>query len=356
VKEKIAGISVLVNMVLALGKIIAGLFSGSASVFAEGLHSGMDVMSSGICYIGIRISGKTVNNKFPYGYYKFEVLSGLIITIILFLTGGWIAYSAYMDFLDPKGIEMSYLAIGVMTFSAIVNEVMARFKIHYGKKENSVSLLSDGIHSRVDVFTSIAVLAGLLVNKYWIYTDSLLALLIGIYIIKESFSLGKEVADSLLDVSAGEEVETRIRDIVNKENIGVADLKTQKKGSVITVNIKIRLPGDYSVNEATKISDDLREKIVKQIKNIQYIAVQLESHDISSNYFRSGEIFDLGRGFGWQRRGNSDNDDEQSRGKGPGGRCVCPVCGYEHNHEKGKPCSSIICPECNTKMKRKELV
>ena len=135
--------------------------------------------------------GWTVDKKHPYGHYKLEVLSGVVITIILFLTGLWIIYESYLGFLEPSKLEMGYLAFGVMIFSAIVNEVMARLKIYYGKKENSISLVSDGVHSRVDVWASIAVLAGLFFSSYWIYADSLLALIIGLYILKESFSLDR---------------------------------------------------------------------------------------------------------------------------------------------------------------------
>ena len=100
-KEKIAGISVFANFILAVGKMLVGSLAGAVSVFAEGIHSGMDVLSSGISLIGIKIAKKPVDKKHPYGYYKFEVLSGLIITFILFATGIWIIYEAYQGFLFP---------------------------------------------------------------------------------------------------------------------------------------------------------------------------------------------------------------------------------------------------------------
>jgi divalent metal cation (Fe/Co/Zn/Cd) transporter len=97
-----------------------------------------------------------------------------------------------------------------------------------------------------------AVLIGLFLSRYWIYADSILAFLIGLYIIKESFALGKEAADSLLDVSAGEEIENKIKEIIQRENIEVSSLKTQKKGSVVTANLEIKLPSNLSVKEAEK--------------------------------------------------------------------------------------------------------
>ena len=94
-KEKIAGISIFANLVLAIGKIIVGFLANSAAVLAEGIHSGMDIFSSGISFIGIKLSKKPVDEKHPYGHYKFEVLAGVIITLILFVTGIVIIYKAY---------------------------------------------------------------------------------------------------------------------------------------------------------------------------------------------------------------------------------------------------------------------
>jgi len=356
-KEKIAGLAVFANLLLAIGKLTIGFLAGATSVFAEGIHSAMDVLSSGIGFIGIKLAKKPVDKKHPYGHYKFEVLSGLIITIILFLTGGFIVYDSFREFQNPSPINIGYLALGIMIISAIVNEVMARLKINYGKKENSISLLSDGVHSRVDVYTSIAVLAGLLIVKFlgFIYADSILAFLIGLYIIKESFSLGKEATDSLLDVSAGEEIEGEINKIIKKENIKISDLKTQKKGSAVTANLEIELPNNINVEEATKISNNLKGKLIKNIDLLEYVAIQIKSHDVTDSYFKPKDFVSkiTGRGFGWQRKGKFKDTIKEAQGKGPEGYCICPKCNYKIKHERGVPCSTIKCPKCNINLTRK---
>jgi len=347
-KEKIASTSILANIFLAGGKIAVGVFSDSTAILAEGVHSFMDVFSSAVGYIGIRISKKPADSKHPYGHYKFEVLAGAIITIILLATGAGIIYEAYQNLLDPEKIKISYLAFGIMIFSAVVNELMARVKINYGKKENSISLLSDGFHSRVDVYASLAVFAGLFLTKYWIYTDSLLALLIGAYIIQKSFSLGKEAVDSLLDVSAGKEIEEKIRTIAKMQNIKISSLKTQKKGSAIIANLEIKLPSNLSVEGATKTSDNLREKLMKEIQSLSYVAIQIKSHEVETGFYKPA----FGRGFGWQRRGRFKGEIEEARGGGPGGYCACPKCGYKILHERGIPCSTLKCPKCKINLIR----
>jgi cation diffusion facilitator family transporter len=348
-KEKVAKISILANVILAGGKLIAGFTTGSGAVFAEGLHSGMDILSSAISFAGIKIAKKPVDKKHPYGHYKFEVLAGLTITIILFLTGLFIVGESVREFKNPSPVSIGYLAMGVMLASAVINEIMARLKIHYGKKENSIALLSDGFHSRVDVYASLVVLAGLFFTKYWIYADSILAMLIGIYIIKESFSLGKEAVDSLLDVSAGEEIEERIKLIAKEQNIEIDSLKTQKKGSAVTANLEIKLPNNLKVEEATKISDALREKLIETIESLQYVAIQITSHEVEIGFYRPN----IGRSFGWQRRGRFKEEIEEAIGQGPGGYCVCPDCGYSVEHQKGVPCSTLQCPKCKINLERK---
>lgn len=350
-KEKVALISVAANIFLAAAKVIAGAISGSAAVLADGFHSLADVFSSGIAFLGIKISAKPVDERHPYGYYKAEVLAGAAITLILFVTGAGIIYGAWGEIAAPKSIEMGGLALAAMAISAAVNEVMARLKIHFGKKENSVSLLADGIHSRVDIFSSLGVFAGLLLANVWPQADPVLAILIGLYIIKESFSLGREAVDSLLDVSAGEEIEKQIKTVAARKNIVLEKLKTQKKGAAITADLNIVLPAQASVERAAKISDDLRQNLMKEIANLACVSIEIKSHELKSGFYKP----EFGKSFGWQRQGRFKTDDG-GQGRGPGGECVCPKCGRRAAHQSGVPCAAIKCPNCNVSLERDQVV
>ncbi|MGB9763483.1 MAG: cation diffusion facilitator family transporter [Minisyncoccia bacterium] len=341
-KQKIAFVSIIVNTVLAIIKIISGIITNSTSVLAEGAHSFIDVVSSGVGYLAIRIAQKPEDEKHPYGHYKFEVLAGFFITIILLTTGIFIIIEAYHKILEPSLIKIPILALITMFFSAVVNEVMSRLKLYFGKKENSIVLLADGVHNRTDVFSSLVIFIGLIFSRYWIYLDSLLAILVGFYIIVESFSIGKEAIDSLLDSSAGEEIEERIKNILHNKNIQLGSLKTQKKGSIITANLEIILPNNLTVEEATKVSNNLREELMKEINNLKYIAIQIKSHDLENNFYQPF----WGHGFGWQRKGRFKKELENAQGRGPEGYCVCPQCGYKVEHQRGVPCPDLICPNC----------
>ena len=340
-KEKISVIAVIANIVLALSKIIIGLISKSSAVIAEGVHSGMDIISSAIGYAGIKAAKKPIDEKHPYGHYKAEVLAGLIITIVLLGTSVWIIYEAITNFFTIKEIFITPLTLGVMAFSAVINEIMARVKIKYGKKHESMALLADGKHSRIDVLASLSVFIGLFLTKYWIHLDSVIALLIGIYILVESISLGKKTTDSLLDVSAEEETENKIKDVVKKENIKLAGLKTQKLGSAVFAELKINLDPKLKVEQASAITKRLENKIQKEVSSVEYIVIQIESHEVRQESFKG--VF--GRKTEWKGRMGG-------KGLGPGGKCVCPKCGYITSHERGTPCSQKKCPNCKIELAR----
>lgn len=347
-QDAISALSVAVNAALAGGKIAVGALSQSAAVMAEGIHSLMDLVSSSIGYIGIRISRKPEDAKHPYGHYKFEVLAGFIITLILCGTGARLVYGAYRGLLRPRAIALPVLAYWVMAISAVVNEIMARLKIHYGTREDSIALLSDGVHSRIDVWTSAAVFVGIWVSRYWIHADGLLALLIGVYIIQRSFLLGKGAVDSLLDASAGQEIEEKIRSIARGEHIALDSLKTQKRGVAVTANLEIDLPNTLTVEEATAISEALRKRLMSAIRRLSHVAIQIRSHEVETGFFRPS----IGHGFGWQRRGGPKGRREETSGQGPGGHCVCPRCGYRAPHRRGVPCAALKCPQCAAPLER----
>ena len=228
--------------------------------------------------------------------------------------------------------------------------------MHYGKKENSLSLLSDGVHDRVDVYASIAVLFGIFLMPYWIYTDSILALLIGVYIIKESFELGKEATDSLLDVSAGKEIEDKIKKIARNSKIEISELKTQKKGSIVTANLDIKLDSKITIDKATNISKKLKRELMNSIEPLEYVVVQIKSHDITSSSFEPKGIdskLSFGSSFGWQKKGRFKEGIKEAKGKGPEGLCICKNCGYKQKHKKGIPCSMVKCPKCGKELERK---
>ncbi len=278
-QEKISLISTLVNLLLTLAKLIIGLLINSVALLAEAIHSGMDVFSSLVTFFGIKAARRPVDQKHPYGYYRTESLAGLVVALLLGLSGVWIIYEGINRFAEMEPVTFSFWAIGLMIVTVIINEVMARLKFRYGRQYESLSLVADAEHSRADVISSAGVLIGLVAVKYFIYADALIALLIGLYILKETFSIGKEITDSLLDV-ANPELEKKIRALVSGQRIELADLKTRKIGGANFAELKIKLDSRLKLDRVSELTKSLESRLLDNFSQLKYVIVSVESHEI----------------------------------------------------------------------------
>ncbi len=332
-------LAVVVNLLLAIGKIFVGVISKSAAIIADGINSATDVVASSLSFVGIKIATKPADEGHPYGHERAEVISGLLITVIIFLSGLWIIFDAIKGFFTSEPLVLGFLAFLVMGISALVNGIMSPLKIYIGKKHDSISLVSDGIHSRIDLLVSVVIFLGLFLVRYSPYVDSVLALVVGLYILKESFSLGRQTTDSLLGASAGKEFEKKIKEISKKNKVEVSSIKTQKLGNKVFAELSIKIPSRFKVMDAEKIRKKLEVNLLGNIKELEYLSIQIESHEVSSGYHRSA--FGLSGGLGWKRR----SEDKERSGEGPGGYCVCPKGDYKVKHKPGVSCNDLKCPK-----------
>jgi len=222
--QHVSLISVFTNIGLGGSKLIFGFMTGSAALIADGIHSSLDVFSSFITFLGLQIAKKPEDEKHPYGHWRAETLAGFFVALILGISGIWITIEAIGRFFGEGVVKLNLGAIIVVIASVIFAEILARLKFYYGRKYRSLSLVADAEHSRADAISSVGVLGGLFFIQYFVLADAIIALGIGIYIIFEAFQIGREITDSLLDVSADEETEEKIKSITKTQNIEIESL------------------------------------------------------------------------------------------------------------------------------------
>jgi len=186
-KETVSVISVLTNLILGLLKVGLGVAAQSSALIAEGLHSAIDVVSSAITFLGIKVARKKPTKEHPYGWARAEVLAGLAVTVLLALAGVEIVREAAENLVHGEHTtEITLLPLLVMGVAIAANEILARLKIKIGQKEESLALIADGKHSRVDVLSSSGVFVGLVLTRFFPIADSLTALLVGVYVLYET--------------------------------------------------------------------------------------------------------------------------------------------------------------------------
>lgn len=284
-KEKVSILSIFVNLFLGGSKFFVGIMINSGALMAEGLHSGLDLISSLATFLGIKGAKKPVDEKHPYGHYVAETIGGFVVAILLAGAGIWIIYEGIARLFTKEIVEWSIVGIIIISISILLNEIMARLKFRYGKKEESLALVADAEHSRADVISSIGVLIALILVKYYWFTDGIITLLIGLYILKESYSLSRETTDNLLGVR-DEKAEKEIKEICQERNITISNLKSKKIGTASFAEITIKLDPRLKVEEAEVISKNLQDQLLNKIKNLKYAVIQIESHEIKTGIIR----------------------------------------------------------------------
>jgi cation diffusion facilitator family transporter len=277
--ETAAKYSTVANLSLAIIKGLIGILSGSIALIADAVHSFSDIFASLAVYIGLKLSRRKPDDKFPYGYYKFETLASLIISVIIILSGLDITIESINGILTPKTITIPLVAISVSLISVLVSFFLARYKDEIGNKIGSPALINDGKHSFVDVFSSLVVFAGIL-SAYIGYPvlQGFAGLAVALLIIYIGLKFGKEAILVLLDANLDPKTVENIKSIASKFDgvEGVHDIKVRRSGPYVFADLHLETEKKLSIQKAYEISKNLENTIKNKINDLDSISIKIE--------------------------------------------------------------------------------
>ncbi len=200
-KTRAAALSIASNSLLILVKISVGLAMGSISVVAEGLHSMLDLMAAIIAFFGIRIASRPPDSEHPFGHGKAESVSAGIEGGLIFLAAAIIVFEAGRRIFAGVSLQLLEVGMGVMLLSAVVNIVVSRYLFRVARRTESVALEADAWHLTTDVYTSLGVMAGLVVVRLTGFDllDPLIAMGVAGLIVKAAWDVTRKSWMGLLD-------------------------------------------------------------------------------------------------------------------------------------------------------------
>ncbi|MGZ3625745.1 MAG: cation diffusion facilitator family transporter, partial [Ktedonobacteraceae bacterium] len=173
---------------------------GSAGLFADALHNFGDVFTTIALWIAFVISNRAANQRYTYGYYRSEDLAGIFIVLVIIASAAASAIESIQKLTSGNVPTQIYLSMAAALVGVAGNELLAQYKISVGKRINSVSLIADGHHSRIDGFTSLAAFIGLVgVLLGFPKADPIAGIVITLVIVTVVFSTSRSVLQRLLD-------------------------------------------------------------------------------------------------------------------------------------------------------------
>ena len=181
-------ISVILNLGITLAQVAGGILSGSMALLSDALHNFSDVLSLLITYVAHRLSSRKNTEKHTFGYRRAEILAAFINAMTLLVIAAFLGFEAIQRIVHPHPVD-SVVVIWLAVASIVINGSSVLL-IHSGAKE-SINIKSAYLHLFTDMLTSIAVLAGGFLMKYWglFWADGLITLLISLYLIYSSWHL-----------------------------------------------------------------------------------------------------------------------------------------------------------------------
>lgn len=281
---KVSRVSIIVNVVLSVLKLLAGIIASSEAMISDAIHSASDVFSTFVVIIGIKLSGKKADKEHPYGHERLECVAAILLSMILAATGlgiGWagvskIITSDYQDLQIP-----GTLALGAAVISIIIKEWMFWYTRSNAKKINCGALVADAWHHRSDALSSIGSFIGILGARLGFpVMDPLASVIICIFILKAAFDIFKDAVDKMIDKSCDEDTINSIRSLVSKqEGVRRIDrLNTRAFGSKIYVDLEIAADGQLSLNQSHKIAEHVHDVIENTFPNVKHIMIHVNPY------------------------------------------------------------------------------
>ena len=266
-------IAIIANCFLTVFNIAVGLMSGSYALVSEGAHTLSDVATSVIAFAGFRIGQKPADKEHPIGHGRAEAISGLVIVIFLAIVAYEIITGALDKIFHPALITVPDMyAAAMAVFGIIINYIISEYIIRIGKEINSPAIVADGKHQKTDIFSSIAILVGVIVSNIgYPILDPIVGLIIGLLIVKTAIEIGKENIDNIMGKVPSDDLIQRIRDVANStpHAQNAHNIKVDYMGSYATVYLHIELDGNMTLSESHKIVHVVENNILKEIPEIK---------------------------------------------------------------------------------------
>ncbi len=259
---------------------------GSAGLFADALHNFGDVFTTIALWIAFVISNRAANQRYTYGYYRAEDLAGIFIVLVIIASAIASGVESIQKLTSGNIPTRIYLSMAAALIGVAGNELLAQYKISVGKRINSVSLIADGHHSRIDGLTSLAAFIGLVgVRLGFPKADPIAGIVITIVIFTVVISTLRSVLQRLLDVVDPHVVPSIVATASAVPGVEeVTDVRARWVGHTLHVVMNIEVDAELTLSKAHAIAEEVRHRLFHDIKGISEVVVHTDPSSASGDH------------------------------------------------------------------------
>jgi len=263
---KVSIFGIIVNVILGFAKLIIGIASNSIAIIADAFHSFSDLITTLVVIISLIFSRRPPDKRHPFGYGRAEDIGGLLVSIILILTGLGFFRSSLIRLSNPQRLDITKTVIVFIFITAVVKLFLGIFTSVFSKKLNSAILHTDAAHHYSDFFTSAVISLGLIfIRKGNLSLDAYMGIFIASVIIFWALKLTKEFIDNIIGKEAPHELYKNIKDVIFSfpHVEGVHEINIHSYGHKRIISLHVVVRKDLSLNRAHAVADSIEKKILK---------------------------------------------------------------------------------------------
>ena len=257
------------NILLCIGKLLAGTLFGSIAIMADALNNLSDASSNVVSLIGFRLAAKAPDAEHPYGHARYEYLAGLVVSVTILAIGLSLLKESALKVLHPTPVAFSWLSIGVLAASILVKLWLSGFNRAVGKKINSETLMATAADSRNDVLTTGAVLFSTILCSLTGYgiMDGIMGVGVAAFILWSGWGLVMDTLSPLLGESPSPELVEHIeRTVMSYPGVlGVHDLMVHDYGPGHQfASLHVEFPAETDPLTAHDVIDNIENDFLKK--------------------------------------------------------------------------------------------
>ena len=274
----VSWVGILVNVLLTVFKIFAGIWGRSQAMLADGFHSLSDIFAGILTLTSVKISQKPVDKAHPYGHGKAESIAALCISFILFGVSIALSYRALNTIFLKIKIVPGLLPVWAALASISIKESLFRYAYYIGKKFDNLAILANARDHRADALSSIAALAGIAGARLgYTLLDPLAGFVVAVFIFKMGIDILRPSTRELMDTSLPEDFIEKIKKVtLSIEGVRkIDDIKTRRLGWRNSIDLSVEIDAHLSIEEGHRISSRIEELLHQKLENIGNIMIHV---------------------------------------------------------------------------------
>jgi len=262
------GVGILVNLLLALGKLLAGAVTRSISITADAFNNLSDAGTSIVTLVGFRLAGQKPDAEHPFGHGRMEYLTGLAVSVAILFVGVELAKTSIEKIFHPQEVVFSWLSVAILAVSICAKLWLNRFNRRLSTAVKSAALAATAADSLSDAVATGVLLAGLLAGHLLrLPLDGWLGVGVALFILRSGWQAAKDTIDPLLGQSPDPELVQAIRDTVlsHEQIIGMHDLVIHDYGPGRgMMSLHAEVPLDADIMEAHDVIDHIERELYER--------------------------------------------------------------------------------------------